>query len=67
MTELFATLPQEFSLRGFPGHRFRVNQEASYYSLSQGAQMVVDIMTERGWVNFSRAGYEELRSQVIAK
>ena len=66
MARVIETFPQEFSLRGFPGQRFRINPRASYYSLDQGAQIVLDIQTEQGWVNFCREGAERLRAELVA-
>ena len=66
MKQLIDTFPQEFGLRGFPGKRFRINPRASYYSFDSGAQMVLDVLTSEGWVNFCREGEKQLRAELVA-
>ncbi len=49
-----AKLPAEFGLKSWPGKRFRVDPNRSYYSYSYNSvQLVVQIKQQDDWLDFT--------------
>jgi hypothetical protein len=67
-----AAFPGEFTLRGFPGERFRVSPSASYYSAGGGdynmpstVYLYTERLTEDGtWRAFAKGTPAELRREI---
>ena len=50
----------EFQLKQWPGKTFQVNEGSSYTNNRGVRQVVVQVMTEKGWKDFSRLPESEL-------
>lgn len=49
-----AKLPAEFYLKGWPGKKFRVDPNRSYYSgVYQNVQIVVQVKVKDDWLDFA--------------
>lgn len=58
--------PKEFGLRSFPGKRFRVSRDDSYWSeILKGPVMCVEVRTtDDRWLTFASGSLEQLRELV---
>jgi hypothetical protein len=49
-----AKLPAEFGLRAWPGKRFRIDPDRSYFSnVYDSVQLVVQVKYKEAWLDFS--------------
>jgi hypothetical protein len=53
-----AELPAEFGLRAWPGKRFRIDPDRSYFF--NGVQLVVQVKYKEGWLDFSVSPQKEI-------
>jgi hypothetical protein len=60
-----ATFPETFKLRAWGSHTFRINVRQSFVDHNGDASLVLDVMTDDGWRNFSRSSPLEIRQEMI--
>lgn len=68
---VISTFPDEFSLKAFPGSRFRISRHNSYFRGPGECGGELMLYTQKyvfdvGWIDFAKGTEAELRKQVVA-
>jgi hypothetical protein len=64
VTRIARSFPKQFGLRAFPGSTFTVSERKSYYSPDAGTQLVVQILKDGRYHDFSRCHCDELTHEI---
>jgi hypothetical protein len=67
VADAVAKFPAEFGLTAFPSKTFRIDPRSSYFSLSKGVQVVVQVKNEGEWMDFTRDDADAVQRQVVEK
>ena len=65
VTRIARSFPKQFGLRGYPSGIFTVSERKSYYSHDSGTNLVVQVLKDGRYYDFSRCHCDELTHEII--